>query len=507
MRRLNLPSSRELLWVAAFLLAAQFSVLRADNATSDTGGGLPLDNRQPTLVTRYMIAVSGIFPDLVDGTPTQQTAPNRTDPYLGEIKPIPFNYAPNGWMLCEGQVLPIVQHQALFSLLGTTYGGNGVTTFALPDLRGRVPIGAGQGPGLPGYVLGQKVGNAAPVLSIGNLPPHAHSLPGGGSTQFTGRGAPIDNRQPALALDFMIAANGEMMIVPWPQSTTGWTRCDGRLLSSATHALLYQSIGTTHGGDATNFALPDVRGRVVLGDDGTPTGWSLGRKDGANAIVLDVADVKTHTHGTSTGPTGPAGGAGNSASNYQPSLVLRWIISFAGIYPGPTSGVEFPCVGEMRLIAGNFPAGLNAADWAFCRGGLEQIDDHDTLFSLIGTTYGGDGQLTFALPDLRGRANEQLGPGVSIGAFRGRPTLTVSLSEITPHAHLIDLRIAGIRHFSDDSAEITVVGTPGSAAHVETSDDLAMWTSLGAVPLATGSFTLTVPNPGHVAKRYFRATP
>jgi microcystin-dependent protein len=75
--------------------------------------------------------------------------------FIGTILMVGFNFAPVGWALCEGQLLPISQNQALFSLLGTTYGGDGRTNFALPDLRGRMPIGMGQGPGLPDYLLGQ----------------------------------------------------------------------------------------------------------------------------------------------------------------------------------------------------------------------------------------------------------------------------------------------------------------------------------------------------------------
>ena len=80
------------------------------------------------------------------------------EPFLGEIKLLPYNFAPKGWAFCNGQILPINQNTALFSLLGTQYGGNGQTTFALPDLRGRVPIHQGQGPGLSSYTIGQVAG-------------------------------------------------------------------------------------------------------------------------------------------------------------------------------------------------------------------------------------------------------------------------------------------------------------------------------------------------------------
>lgn len=84
------------------------------------------------------------------------------------------DFAPKYWALCAGQLLPINQNQALFSLLGTTYGGNGTTNFALPDFQGRTAIGAGQGPGLSNYNLGQKAGANALTLSIANLPMHTH---------------------------------------------------------------------------------------------------------------------------------------------------------------------------------------------------------------------------------------------------------------------------------------------------------------------------------------------
>lgn len=97
------------------------------------------------------------------------------DQFVGEIRLFPSNFAPMGWLKCEGQILPISQNTALFSLLGTTYGGNGQTTFALPDLRGAMAIQAGQGPGLSYINLGQKDGTS--TLSPENLPAHNHETP------------------------------------------------------------------------------------------------------------------------------------------------------------------------------------------------------------------------------------------------------------------------------------------------------------------------------------------
>jgi microcystin-dependent protein len=97
-------------------------------------------------------------------------------PYLSEIKLFAFNFPPKGWAFCAGQLLPINQNQALFALLGTTYGGNGQTNFALPDLRSRVPISMGQGAGLQAYDLGEQAGLEAVTLGSAEMPIHTHSV-------------------------------------------------------------------------------------------------------------------------------------------------------------------------------------------------------------------------------------------------------------------------------------------------------------------------------------------
>src|SRR5271157_5430691 len=97
-----------------------------------------------------------------------------SNPFVAEIRIFCGNFAPTGWAFCNGQILPIAQNTALFSLLGTTYGGDGRTTFALPDLRGRVPISSGQGPGLASYALGQSGGAETATLGASQLPAHNH---------------------------------------------------------------------------------------------------------------------------------------------------------------------------------------------------------------------------------------------------------------------------------------------------------------------------------------------
>src|SRR5881392_3300606 len=101
-------------------------------------------------------------------------------PFMGEIKLVSFNFAPKGWALANGQFLPINQNQALFALLGTTYGGNGQTTFALPNLRGRLPIHMGNG-----HTLGEAAGSTSVTVNIQQLPTHLHALQSSGNSANT----------------------------------------------------------------------------------------------------------------------------------------------------------------------------------------------------------------------------------------------------------------------------------------------------------------------------------
>ncbi len=103
-----------------------------------------------------------------------------SEPFLSEIKLVSFNFAPKGWALCNGQLLPINQNQALFALLGTVYGGNGQTNFALPNLRGRVPIHEGSG-----HTLGEAAGSSAVTVNIQQMPQHLHFAQGSSNTGDT----------------------------------------------------------------------------------------------------------------------------------------------------------------------------------------------------------------------------------------------------------------------------------------------------------------------------------
>ena len=170
------------------------------------------------------------------------------EPFVGQIQTVAFNYAPSGWALCNGQLLSISSNSSLFSLLGTIYGGDGRTTFALPDLRGRIALHSGQGPGLSNIQIGQIGGTESVTLSVNELPAHTHSatlsvgaegkgsgatntaagnylgdavdtmyrtLPGSGDINGlevdpTGTGRSFYSRNPFLGIHYVIALQGVM---------------------------------------------------------------------------------------------------------------------------------------------------------------------------------------------------------------------------------------------------------------------------------------------------------
>ena len=126
------------------------------------------------------------------------------EPFIGEIKIFAGDFAPRGWAMCAGQLLPIASNQALFAILGTTYGGDGRVNFALPDLRGRAPVHWGQGPGLPAVTLGERAGAGVDAYTAaGPLTPLAP-----GSVAGSGGSQPHPNMQPSLAMNFIIALQG-----------------------------------------------------------------------------------------------------------------------------------------------------------------------------------------------------------------------------------------------------------------------------------------------------------
>jgi microcystin-dependent protein len=132
-------------------------------------------------------------------------------PYLGEVRAFGGNFAPYGWALCNGEIISIAQNDALFALIGTTYGGDGVTTFGLPDLRGKVLVSQGQGPGLTNRPIGQASGSETVTLQLANLPQHNHNVIA--STTPANSGSPTNNML-AAPVDSTVTSDKVLMYLP-----------------------------------------------------------------------------------------------------------------------------------------------------------------------------------------------------------------------------------------------------------------------------------------------------
>ncbi|MCG8472711.1 MAG: tail fiber protein [Desulfobacterales bacterium] len=226
------------------------------------------------------------------------TAHAGEDPFIGEMSYVAFNFAPRGWASCNGQLLAISSNTALFSLLGTTYGGNGRTTFGLPDMRGRVPIHAGTGEGLSTYTLGQKGGIEHVTLSISNMPTHNHK---------------------AFALS---------------KSTTTVSGDQGSVTFSAT-LKGSSDFGTTDDPSGNTLAKPYwgsslSKTTVKAYNSDTPTVAMHAGSVSLNLINVALGDVTTTTN---TGVTVDFEGSGHPFSNLQPYTVVRCIISLYGTFP------------------------------------------------------------------------------------------------------------------------------------------------------------------------------
>ena len=263
---------------------------------------------------------------------------------IGEIRLLPFPQPPPGWMRCDGQLLTRVQYAALFRVLGTRYGGDEHTTFALPNLQGRVAVHAGAGIG-----LGDRRGEETHALTLAEMPNHTHLLaasavgssssaqhrfwssqPGAYSTSrdapdaalaaealaAVGDGEPHTNLQPYLVGNYCIAVAGaepdpsgaapatdgligEVRLFAGEVLPRGWAACNGQLLSTRDQTRLYAILGTLYGGDGkTTFALPDLRGRVPL-HEGQGPGLSpraLGQSGGDPDVMLTQSELPMHSH-------------------------------------------------------------------------------------------------------------------------------------------------------------------------------------------------------------------
>jgi microcystin-dependent protein len=329
-------------WATIELDGVPTSVELATTNTGAIGGNQSFDNRQPYAPHNYIIALQGIFP----------SRNLSNEPFLGAVEEFAGNFAPRGWALCDGRLLQINTNQALFALLGNTYGGNGQTTFALPDLRGRIPVGVGTGPGLTPIILGEQGGQENVTLATANLPAHKHttSIQGVPTTENTGGGQSLDNRQPYLGLTPLIALQGifparnlgaDEVIggVSWFAGNfapRGYAIADGSLLPISQNTALFSLLGTTYGGNGqTTFALPDLRGRTPIQAGQGPglANIQLGEQGGSDGVTLGVNHLPAHAH-TIAGQTDSGNTGGNVPfDNRQPYLGLNYEVSLFGIFP------------------------------------------------------------------------------------------------------------------------------------------------------------------------------
>ena len=358
----------------------------------------PAANPQPSLVLSQVYNQYGNYPAVGSGSANGNT--------IGFVYSFAGNFGVGGLPLAQGQVQAIADDPTSFTLIGTTYGGNGITTFALPDLAGRAIVGASS----PN--VGSVTGSATIAFTNAQTP---------GLNPTT---APFDNRQPALGLTPLIAVSGMFPGISNSSSAflgqvanfagnyapSGWQVADGSLLQIQTNQALFSILGTTYGGNgSTTFALPNLIGRVAVGASNLNP---LGSVFGADQTVLTAANL-------------PVGNTpGTLVNNDQASLALNFLIALSGVYPSQDGGGfdnDFATLGQVVQFAGNFaPQGF-----AFANGQLLSISQNTALFSLLGTTYGGNGTTTFALPDLRGRTIVGSGPGYSTGARFGTDTFAL----------------------------------------------------------------------------------
>jgi microcystin-dependent protein len=389
-----------------------------------TGSGVPISTVQPSLGVTYLVRT--------------QDPTNFAD--IGQVEAFAGSVVPGGFSVANGQLVSIASNPALFSRIGTTYGGDGVTNFALPNLSGRTVVGFGQGAGLTNRNLGSVAGATTETLTANQVPPF------GGASGILSASQPVSTLQPSLALNQAIVTQG---FFPSPNGTPAQGPVIGQVLTYASSLLpngrlfangqqlainqnqaLFSVLGNTYGGTGfTSFALPNLSGRAATEAGSAPglTPEALGTIMGAETTTLNVANLPPQPLRLSNGTTSFIGG-GQPFSVQQPTLGLHYIIATQGVFP--TAGTILPdgapFLGEISLFAGNIaPAG-----WQFADGQLLSINANPALFAILGNTYGGNGFTAFGLPDLRDRVAVGTGNGVTLGEMFGTDTDTLNFAQL-----------------------------------------------------------------------------
>ena len=367
----------------------------------------PVSNSQPSLALNEFIRTNGILPSY------DQESTFDTD-YDGAIG-IFAGYG-GSYTLAQGQTISVQSNYQLSFLLGTTYGGDGVANFNIPNLGDMVSIGVSFNNQNPLYHVG------SPIGTTGNLLTEAQSPVPYGSSQS------ISTYQPSMAFHFLVNTGGlydsdslsDLGFITESANIYGDDNSEarGQLLSIAQNGALYDVIGNTFGGDGTTtFALPDLQGRDVVG-----AGVAA---DGTSYTLGETVGSATYNVGTANLPE--QGDA--PIENQQPGLVLNFLIAVDGDYPSsnPVNGYGTPTLGQVVMSArSEVPPGFMLA-----QGQILAIRQYPALYALLGTTYGGDGLNTFALPNLAGRTVVGTGASAAGSATLGRTTgaTTVRLTE------------------------------------------------------------------------------
>ena len=286
-----------------------------------------------------LIDVGGAYPER-SGTPPANT--------LAMVHSFAGNYPAFASATCSGQPLKVMQNQALMSLIGPLYGGDGIETIDLPDLRGRTPAGADPA---GGYSIGTVSGGSLTMTYM--IAVEAAAGPPGS--------------YPMLGAIGLFAAGF---------APSGWLAADGSPFAIEQNVPLFETIGSAFGGNGQSFfELPNLNGRAIVGAGAGP---------GLAPVAVGQA-------------------IDNSASHLVSGLGINYLINVAGAPPPDGGDGGFPQSADMLSEVIAFAGSAAPAGWALCDGSLLPVAQNEPLFALIGTTYGGDGKESFALPDLRGR--------------------------------------------------------------------------------------------------------
>jgi microcystin-dependent protein len=293
-----------------------------------------------------IIALQGLLPSEGGG--------GGGDAMTGEMRWFAHNVVPGNFHRCDGSLIPISQNPTLFSILGTTFGGDGRTTFGLPDLQGRSGLHPGFGPGLSQKRLGQLGGTETETLSLSNLPSHNHQL----------------------RSDNLFADN---------------INTNNNVLSNGKASQYHQIYHGFEAGSSTTMG--------------------------------------------STSLSSTSGG-GQAHENMFPFSTGTCVIATFGQFPGRNTGSNDvgQFIGEIRMFGGNYAPN----NWALTDGQILPINNFQSLFSLVGTNFGGDGRTTFGIPELRGRipvheGTSTDGPIFRVGARSGTETVTLNQNEMPSH--------------------------------------------------------------------------